>query len=87
MPSASPVKDRGDVQVPHAPVVPSRHSNVADGSLVKAKLASRTPIAPDGPDVIVVSGSGAATSVGPRTLASQKETPQNVARWRAWTRT
>ena len=81
------MKDRGDVQLSHAAVVPSRHSNVADGSLVKAKLASRTPIGPEGPDVIVVSGGGAATSVGPRTLTSQKDSPQNVARWRVWMRT
>ena len=60
-PSASPVKDRGEEQLSHAPVVPSRHSNVADGTLVKAKLASRTPITPEGPDVIVVSGAVVST--------------------------
>ena len=86
MPSASPVKDRGDVQVCHAPVVPSRHSNVAPAWLVKAKLASRTPMVPEGPDVIVVSG-GVSSSAGPRTRTSAKETPQDVARVRVWTRT
>ena len=55
------MNDRGDVQLSHAPAVPSRHSNVADGWLVNAKLASRTPMVPDGPDAIVVSGATVST--------------------------